>query len=200
MKAGELTRVAKSFVPFMPSPWRLKGKEFLRRRSSWVQIIGFNPSRFADQYTPRSSFEFLKMPGEALGTFLGQELKYPNGAQHWVKVGESPNDVFAQMAEQFRPGILEPLQIEEIRVLLEASLSYWPHAYALCVMSMEDGDRAGAQRYFEAFLVATANRPYQWVETRKNELTELYETMDDPSVSRARLANIEAEKLRVLKL
>jgi hypothetical protein len=109
MKSGELNKIAKSFAPLLPPPWKQIGREFFRCEGSWVQIVGFNPSRFADTYVPRSSFEFLKMPGTPTGGFLGQELHHANSTQRWVKIAESSAEVFDEMTKQFRPALLGPL-------------------------------------------------------------------------------------------
>jgi hypothetical protein len=199
MKSGELAKLVESFGPFFQLPWLRTKREFVRREGSWIQIIAFNASRFTEKYVPVSSFEFLKMPGVPTCGFLPQQLQYANGAQRWVALTESVADVFDGMAKQFIPAILRTLRLKEIEGLLNSSLDYWPHPYALCVTRAEDGDKDEAQKYFEAFLSATVDKPYPWVESRRQELAENLSLMDTPLELKTRLAAIEADKLRALR-
>jgi hypothetical protein len=144
--------------------------------------------------------EFLKMPGVPTGGFLVQELQNPNATQRWVKTTDAPANVFEQMAEQFKPSLCNPLNISEIKSLLDATMNYWPHAYALCVMACEEGNAADAKRYFNAFVLATLDKPYPWAETRKQELTECLKQEASPEALRVRLESLSDDKLRALKL
>ncbi len=200
MKSGELKKVANAYAPYLPAPWHRVGNEFMRRGGDWVQIVAFNASRFSEQYVPRSCMEFLKMPGTPTGAFLVQELQNPNATQRWVKTSETPDNVFAQMAGQFKPSLCAPLNISEIKNLLGTTMNYWPHPYALCVMACEEGNATDAQHYFNAFVSATSDKPYPWAETRKQELTECLKLTDSPEALRTRLDIVRIEKLRALKL
>lgn len=200
MKSGELKKVAQAYSTQLPAPWQRVGDEFIRQEGDWVQIVAFNASRFSEQYVPRSCMEFLKIPGVPTGGFLVQELKNPNATQRWVRVSEAPAEVFQQMAKQFIPSLLRQLNLAEIKRLLAASTSYWPHAYALCVMACEEANAVEAKRWFNAFTSATADKPYPWAETRKQELTECLKLAASPGVLRTRLDTVRAEKLRALKL
>ena len=200
MKSGELKKVAQAYAACLQAPWHRVGNAFLRCEGDWVQIIGFNASRFAEKYVPSSSLDFLKMPGEQPGGFLPRELQYPNGTQRWIKSSENPTDVFDQMVKQFKPSLLKPLNLVEIKHLLGDTINYWPHAYALCVMACEVGNAGDAERYFQAFILATSDKPYPWAETRKHELTECLKQAASPEVLSMRLEILRNEKLRVLKL
>jgi hypothetical protein len=200
MKSGALKKVAQAYAAYLPAPWQRVGNEFMRRDGDWVQIVAFNASRFSEQYVPRSCMEFLKMPGVPTGGFLVQELQNSNGTQWWVRTSDTPANVFDQMAEQFKPSLCTPLSVSEIKSLLGATMNYWPHAYALCVMACEEGNATDAERYFNAFISATSDKPYPWVETRKQELTECLKLAASPEALRMRLASVRAEKLRALKL
>jgi hypothetical protein len=200
MKSGELKKVAQGYEAYLPGPWQRVGNEFIRREGDWVQIIAFNASRFSEQYVPRSCMEFLKMPGVPTGGFLVQELQNSNRTQRWVKTMDAPGNVFEQMAEQFKPSLRFPVNVSEVKSLLDATMNYWPHAYALCVMACEEGHAGDAQRYFQAFVLATSDKPYPWAETRKHELTECLKQEASPEVLRMRLESLRNEKLRALKL
>ena len=200
MKAGELKKIAQAYAAYLPGPWLRVGNEFMRREGDWVQIVAFNASRFSEQYVPRSCMEFLKMPGMPTGGFLVQELQHPNGTQRWVKTTDAPANVFEQMAEQFKPSLRNSLNISEIKSLLDATMDYWPHAYALCVMACEAGNADDATRYFNAFVLATSDKPYPWAETRKHELTECLRQVDSPEALKMRLESVSDDKLRALKL
>lgn len=139
------------------------------------------------------------MPGIPTGSFLGQELHRANGTQRWVKAAEPAVTIFDEMVEQFTPALLLPLRVEEIQSLLNSSKNYWPHAYALCVMSAEGGDKDEAERYFEFFLADTADKNYPWVELRRRELNDCRGLMNTPLELEKRLAAIEAKKLQALK-
>ena len=179
----------------------------MRRECDWVQIVSFNPSRFDDVYEPRRCFEFLSMPGDPSGGFLVHPLRHPNGTQRWVKAAriadpasnDSAETVFAEMVRQFKPSLVKPLNLQEVRNLLEASIDYWPHAYALCVMAAEAGDKAAADRYFRAFQAVTADKPFSWVQSRKEELMECLTEIGSARLA-DRIAQTQAEKLRNLKL
>ena len=140
------------------------------------------------------------MPGPPTGSILGQELQYPNATQRWVKVSEAPADVFQQISEQFTPSPLRQIDLSEIKRLLAANTGYWPHAYALCVMACEEGNAVEADRWFNAFTSATADKPYSWAETRKQELMECLKLVASSETLRARLDVVLTEKLRALKL
>lgn len=200
MRSGELKKVAQAYTACLPAPWLRVGSEFIRREGDWVQIVAFNASRFSEQYVPRSCMEFLKMPGVPGGAFLVQELQNPKATQRWVNSSENPADVFHQMGKQFKPSLLKPLNLPEIKHLLAATINYWPHAYALCVMACEEGKAVDAERWFNAFAAATADKPYPWAETRKRELTECLKLAVSPETLRTRLDAIRTEKLYALKL
>lgn len=200
MKSGELKKVAQAYATHLPAPWQRVGNEFCRREGDWVQIVAFNASRFSDQYVPRSCMEFLKMPGVPTGGFLVQELHNPNATQRWVTLSEDPAAVFQEMAKQFRPSPLRQLDLAEIKRLLTATTSYWPHAYALCVIACEEGNTVEAERWFNAFAFATADKPYPWAETRTQELKECLKLAASPEALKAQLDVVRTEKLRALKL
>jgi hypothetical protein len=200
MKSGELKKIAQAYSTYFPEPWRRVGNEFIRREGDWVQIIAFNASRFSEQYVPRSCVEFLKMPGLPTGGFLVRELRNSSGTQRWVKTTDAPSNVFEQMAEQFEPSLRSPMNVSKIKSLLDAASNYWPHAYALCVVACEEGNSTDAQRYFQAFLLATSDKPYPWAETRKHELMECLKQAASPEILKMRLESLRNEKLRALKL
>jgi hypothetical protein len=200
MKSGELKKVVQAYATRLPTPWRRVGNEFIRHEGDWVQIVAFNASRFSEQYVPRSCMEFLKMPGVPTGSLLVQELQNPNATQRWVKLSEDPADVFQQMAKQFSPSPLGHLDLAKIKLLLTATTTYWPHVYALCVMACEEGNPVEAGRWFNAFMSVTADKPYPWVETRKQELADCLKLIASPDALKMRLDTVRAEKLRALKL
>jgi hypothetical protein len=200
MKAGELKKVATAFSKFFPLPWKRVGNEFMRREKSWVQIGAFGASRFSDQYAPRNCFEYLLMPGPATGTFLSQELKHPNGTQRWIDASNLTlvDSVFSEMVRQFKPSLLAPLDLLEIKQLLESSRDYWPHSYALCIMSLENENQEEAEQYFADFSAAIADKPYSWAEARKRELTDLMAIKKQEELI-SRLQSISEGKLKALK-
>lgn len=200
MKSVELKRVAQAYSIFLPAPWQRVGNEFVRREGDWVQIIAFNASRFSEQYAPRSCMEFLKMPGVPTGAFLVQELQNPNSTQRWIKATDVAANVFNQMAYQFKPSLRAPLNVSEIKRLLNATINYWPHAYALCVMACEEANASQAHHYFNEFVRVTSGKPYPWAEIRKKELMDCLEHVNSPEVLRMRLGASRNEKLRALKL
>ena len=199
MKRGELRKLAQAYETFILTPWQRVGSEFMRCEGDWVQIIAFNASRFSGKYLPRSCMEFLKMPGVPTGGFLVQELQNLNTTQRWVKMSENPADVFRQMVKQFNPRLLEPLDPSEVKILLTAAMNYWPHAYALCVMACQEANAVYAQRCFDAFVSATADKPYAWVLARKEELTGCLKLIRSPEALKVRLNVVRAEKLEALK-
>ncbi|MDB6064271.1 MAG: hypothetical protein JWR26_479 [Pedosphaera sp.] len=203
MKAGELKKIARAFGDFLPPPWKRIGNKYLRREGDWVQMVVFYPSRWNDDYIPRSCFEFLKDPDEPTGTYLGQELV---GTRHkaprWITVKEtsrSMSAIFDEMARQFKPAILAALKVTEIRRLLEARMDYWPHAYALCVMAAEAGDKAKAEHYFAAYEAQGLDPTWDSVIETRKQLKRCIKEAGTEALSR-RLAKIQAEKLRALKL
>jgi len=200
MKAGDIKKVAQAYSGCLSADWKRVGSEFIRLQADWAQIISFNASRFAEQYVPRSCLEFLKMPGLPTGSFLVQELQNPNGTQRWVKTSEGATKVFEEMSKQFNPSVHAPLSLFDVQRLLAASLNYWPHAYALCVMACEEGNAAYAERYFGSFVSTIADKPYPWATTRKQELEECLKLVGAPESLKAHLDGIRAEKLRALKL
>jgi hypothetical protein len=133
-------------------------------------------------------------------------LKHPNGTQRWVRASrlcdtasnDSAGKVFGQMVLQFAPSVAAPLLLPDIKRMLNISLDYWPHAYALCVMAAEAGDAPEATRYFAVFLEALGDAPYAWAEERKIELDACLREIGTEAL-RSRLAPIAAEKLRQMK-
>ncbi len=200
MKAGELKKIAKAHKHFFPAPWVTVGNEFMRIEGDWVQIISFNASRFADIFVPRSSMDFLKMPGVPTAPILVQELRGPKGTQRWLKPIEPLESVFQEMSAQFRPSLQSPLNSLDVRNELGKGLEYWPNAYALTVIACEEGDAAKAQHYFGAFLCATADKPYPWAMNRKDELAECLGLLESSESLRAHLDAIRRQKLETLKL
>lgn len=200
MKSGEARRIVRQLAQSFPAPWRLVGSELMRPEGDWVQILALNASRFADQYVPRLCFEYLKIPGPATGTFLVQELRHPNGAQRWVKVSEPIDLVVEEIVRNLRPSITSPWSETELRSLLEAASSYWPHCYALCVIAAEGKDRVGAVRYLDQFDGLTREKDFPWVHARRAELVECLNLMEAPEELRSHLDVIRQEKLRLLGL
>src|SRR5438105_2481447 len=153
MKSGQLKVIVKAYADYFPASWKRIGTEFMRQEGDWVQILRFNPSRFADKYVPGISMEFLKMPGDPTGGFLVQQLQHPNGTQRWISAvglsrpesNDSAAKVFAEMAKQLKPSILTPMKLTEIKSLLAASVNNWLHAYGLCVIACEEGDAVAAE-------------------------------------------------------
>jgi len=114
MKRGLLRRIADDYEPLIPSVagWKRIGNEFTRRSDEWVQILGFNASRFDDRYVPRCAFQFLWIDGVPNGAFLVQELQTAKGVQRWVTMTEHDakrDAIFADMKGQFKPRIDAPL-------------------------------------------------------------------------------------------
>lgn len=199
MRAGELKKVAKAYANLLPPEWKLNRTEFVRCVESWVQIVNFHSSQFDNKYIPRCCLEFLKMPGIPAGTFFVQELRYrKHRVQRWITMDEHSkllSSIFDEMVAQFQPSIVEPLQIEEIRKLLEANLDYWPHPYALCIMKAEKADRREALKYFDLFSKATSGKPYDWVEHRRKELIKCLDQIGSPQELKMYLNLIQQEKL-----
>lgn len=207
MKRGVLKKVVDTYAGLLEAPWKHIRNDILRCEGDWVRFLTFNPSRWDDVYEPRSCLEFLKIPGDPTGGFVLSPLQNSNGSQRWVHAAglsgpsskDSASTVFAEMVRQFRPHILQPLDPKEIVSLLTADLGYWPNPYALCVMAAEAGNAADAERYFRAFLSATADKPYPWAEDHKLELARCLNEIGSPGL-RARLAEIRLEKLRLLRM
>jgi hypothetical protein len=208
MKSGLLNKIVHAYAPFFPRPWQRVRDEFMRREGDWVQIVAFNPSRFDDVYEPRSCFEFLKKPGPATGGFLLYPIKHPNGTQRWVRAAnisdaassDSAQRVFDEMARQFEPSILAPLEVQTIKRLLGRSLDYSPHAYALCVMAAEAGERVEAERCFRKYEAAILEiATYPDVMTERQELLECVKQSGSSDLQ-SKLASIAAEKLHDLRL
>jgi hypothetical protein len=103
------------------------------------------------------------------------------------------------MVRQFEPSILKPLDSKEIKRLLEASMDYWPHIYALCVMAAKAGNKEAAERYFAAFQTAMADKQFSWVEPRRQELIACLNEIGSEGLV-TRLAEVQADKLRIMKL
>jgi hypothetical protein len=203
MKRGLLRKVAKDYEPLLPSDWKRIGSEFMRRAGDWVQIIAFNPSRWADEYEPRCCFEFLKEPGPSTGGWGFHGLRHPKGVQRWITIKEHERaltSIFNDMVAQFRPPILQPLDPRGVAALIQTDLEYWPHAYALCVIAAERGDAPEARKYYEAYLDATTDKRYDWATEHRRELETCLALMKTPEQLRAHLTKIEQEKLRELKL
>lgn len=198
MKPRELGTIARTFAPFLGDTWRLVGSEFVRIDGDWAQIVGFNASRFDDQYIPRCCLEFLKMPGVATCCFAVQELQNSNRTQQWVGMSDEPRAVFERMTRQFEPPLLAPLSIERIRDLLSQNVSYWPHAYALCIMACERGEMEDAKQYLDAFNAATVGKPYEWVEKRRQELMRCIGMVGVTGLLESHLQTVRAEKMRAL--
>ena len=203
MKAGERKKVADAYGKFLSAPWKRVGNNYLRWEGDWVQMLAFYGSRWDSRYQPRSCFEFLKDPGEAMFGYLACPLVYSrSGTECWVTVSETARSapaIFKDMAAQFKPSILTPLSVLEIKRLLEAEIEYWPHAYALCVMAAEAGDKTAAKRYLAAFESDVANKPYDWAEKARHELNSYIREIGTETL-KGRLAKVRFEKLRALKL
>lgn len=200
MKKGESKRIIHRFAQLLPPPWKLVGSELMRQEGDWVQILSLNTSRFSDQYVPRSCLEFLKMPGPPTGSFLVQELQTPKGAQRWVNASEAAEPILVEMSDQFRPSLVSPLRSQVIHDLLEASSPYWPHFYALCIVSAEANDRESATKYLEEFERATAGKPFPWADARRAELVQCLKLAASPEALRPHLEGIKRQKLRALRL
>lgn len=200
MKAGLLKKIARSYFTLFPADWKLYGSEIMRKEGDWVQIVSFNASRFNDTYVPRTALGFLKVPGPATASFLVQELVSSNGTQIGIKSTADINSVFERMNHQFRPAIDGHIRISEIRSRLEAGMSYWVYAHALCVIAAAEGNESDANRFFNAFVMATEDKPYPWVSERRNELESVLEKLSSPDLLKCHFEEIRIEKLKALKL
>jgi hypothetical protein len=67
-------------------------------------------------------------------------------------------------------------------------------------MSCESGNIVEAKRYLEAYMAETADKPYPWAESRRQELEEYLKLTPSPEALKARLDAIREDKLRALKL
>jgi hypothetical protein len=204
MKKGELKKVATDYEQLFPVEWKRVQNDFMRRNGSWVQIVAFNPSRWASEYNPVSSLDFLKKPGQVTGGLAAMILKKSrHPVQRWVTMREheqSMASVFNEMVKQFRPHLLQLLDTNDIMRLLAEDLSYWPHAYALCITACERGDVPKAREYFAAFEAATAKKPYPEIDARRMELRESLSLAPNPEKLHAHLTRFESEKLAQLPL
>jgi hypothetical protein len=203
MKAGELKKATQAFEPFFPTPWKRLGHNFVRVHGDWVQMVAFYRSRWDSRYQPRSCFEFLKDPGDFTFGYLGCPLVYSrSGTERWVEVSQTARSIsalFNDMVAEFKPSIVAPLGLREIKRLLEAEIEYWPHAYALCVMAAEAGQKNKAQRYLAAFESDVADRPSDWFEKERRELKTCLKEMGTHALSE-RLEKVKSKKLRALKI
>lgn len=204
MKASELRKIAKAYDGLFPADWKLVNHDWMRRNGSWMQIVSFNDSRHAPQYEPRSSLEFLKFPGPIHGGFLFCGLREKrHNVQRWVTLKQHESGVapiFQDMTEQFCPSIIPPLQIEEVKILLQGRLHYWPHVYALCVMAAEKGNEPEARHHFDLFCQMMADKPFDWVGERRSELDRVMELLNTPAALKVHLDEIERMKLATAKL
>jgi hypothetical protein len=175
----------------------------MRQAGDWVQIVSFNASRFDEAYIPRSSFEFLKMPGDPTGPFLVQELQVRPKVQRWITIKEHAEHVerlFFEMVAQFRPALDKPLREDDVIRELERQKDYWPHAYALAVIAAEKGEAKSSRRYFELFQELNEGKQYRWVQQRTQELEECLRLIGNPVALRSHLDAVAATKLRALGL
>ncbi len=204
MNAKEMKRIAADYAPFFPSDWKLIKRDFLRKKADWLQIISFNDSRFAKQYEPIASLEYLKMPGPIGGGFLACGLKhYRHNTQRWITAKQheaSLPTIYQDMVDQFQPSIVAPLDLNEIKVLLRQRTEYWPHVYALCVMAAEEGNPEDAHQWFAQFCKMMEDRPYDWAVERRKELDQVMAFMDSPDALKAHLTAIAHDKLASEKL
>jgi hypothetical protein len=175
MKAGLLKTIASDFRPFFPSEWVLQKNVFRRKQSDWVHEIGFNASRFADEYNPVSSVFYTNMqldPPSLCGQLL---LATRHPVQRWISLAEHKQklaSIFEAMTQQFRPNIAAPLDEQVIQNLLVQHIDYWPHAYALCLLSVHKGRYDQAAKYFDSFNHSVAKMNYPWVAERRKELEQ----------------------------
>lgn len=204
MKSGELGKVVRAYVGLFPSDWTKWKNDFVRRQGSWLQLVVFNASRFRDAYEPTCCFEFLNEPGEILGSHLVQGFRHKrHNVQRWVTLKEhalSLTSIFTDMVEQFRPSILAPLRLEEIKAMLKERPNYWPHVYALCVMAAEEGHPDEARHHFEMFCQMMADKPFDWAVERRQELDNVMALMNSPHELKLHLDTIEREKLAKAKI
>lgn len=176
MKTGLLKDIAKDFKALFNSEWRLKSTVFQRMQSDWIHEIGFNPSRFADEYNPVSNLFYRKTPTQNPIPLCVQILlskKQP--VQRWISFTEHKQNIqaiFDAMREQFQPDITVLLNEEAIQNLLLRRLDYWPHAYALCLWSVEKKECDEAISFFKRFNEAVENKDFPWVHERRKELEQ----------------------------
>lgn len=204
MKTGEIKKVAQDYQSFFPSEWKNVRGSFYRRHGSWLQIVAFNPSRFNDVYEPRSCAEFLKKPGPVAGSMLLSTLREKkHNVTRWISLKEhaaSFPSIWEDMAAQFRPAINRPLQLDEVKSLLQLQQEYWPHVYALCVMAAEEGNQSEAKERFDHFCRMMADKPFDWAMGRRSELEKVMELLPMPTALKAHLDEIERVKLASAKL
>jgi len=134
-----------------------------------------------------------------MGGLLVEGLKHKrHSVQRWITPHEHAASVaviFSDMVEQFRPNIMAPLRLEEIKAMLKERISYWPHVYALCVMAADEGEPDEARRYFAMFCEMMADKPFDWAVERRKELDTVMDLLKSPKDLRSHLAAIEMEKL-----
>jgi hypothetical protein len=205
MKRRLLHQIAEDYQVLLPSAgeWMRKGAEYMRRRGEWVQILGFNASRFDDRYVPRCSLQFLWIAGPASGSFLSQELKTERSAQRWISMKEHADRrdaVLAAMIQQFKPRIDHPLDDRDVIPLLQQDAeSYWPHAYALAVVAARAGDREAAMRHLQMVRSRAEVTGNVHIRQRETELEALL-TLGDPQEVQLRLEAAESAMLESLHL
>jgi hypothetical protein len=204
MKSGEIKKVVQSFKGFFPSDWVCLKDSFGRRKGPWIQFIAFKPSRFSDEYEPGSCFDFLWEPGGMSGGFLGQGLLHKrHPVQRWVSLKEhykSPEAIYRDMVEQFTPRIDQPLDTAKVEQLLQADTVYWPHLYALFILTCELGRHDQAAHYYKKITQLLMESPYDWALERRRELARVHELARDPAALQAHLREIELKKLTEAKL
>lgn len=198
MKSGLLKRVATEYAGLLGKEWTAIKTDMARREGPWLQILSFNPSRFDDSYLPRVSLDFLWMPGSVTGGLLLQELKR-RGAQRWVAVkgSHSAAEVLAEMKEQFRPRLDRPLERSEVERAIAESVDVWGHAYSLCLVALDRGDRRIAERWLRDFERQVADKPFEWVRQRHEELLSSLRLTQEEWILRRQ--EIESAKLASLR-
>lgn len=204
MKRGLLRRVADDYAQVLGPEWKRIGNEFLRRENEWVQLLGFNASRFADRYTPRSALQFLWMEGTPTASFAVQELQHEkNRVQRWVSLREHETNwrkIAAEMVEQFRPRMDRQIDRQEVKQLLESQPRYWPHVYALGVMSAADGDCGRAARHAQMLREIAGETPNVYVESGCEALEALLKLCGKQAELQEALTKIESDVLKALRL
>jgi hypothetical protein len=196
---GELT----SMLAELEAGWRPAGPQAARRSGAWVQVIGINDRRGADEFVPCFGLTYLRAwaPEPRIGPTLAySRLKTErHQVDDWIserRFRANPESVIEQLRGQVRPRIDGPLTPDSAEQILRERVGDWNVRHALIFIAAERQDRPEALRHLSDLEQLTADRLLgDWVGSARAVISMI----DRPDELSAHLDEIEKAKLASLK-
>lgn len=199
----DVTRALGRQLSALEPGWIPAGPRLARRSGPWVQTIGIESSRWADEFIPLSGMTYLRSWDELprVGPLLvGSRLKTAkHQVDDWISESRfraNPGTVIDSLRAQVLPRVDEPLRPEVAERLVREHVDDWRSHHVLVFIAAERLDRPEAEHHLRDLERLSRDLPVDnWVDSAR----VVVRLMDRQDELRQHLDAIEEGKLASIK-